>query len=455
MTSKQHTILAFLLISSLLSFFRIDIPPMTKAEESFSLHWGILSIFGTFPINSDSWGAFADQAPYLSLGETPFVNPPLPMWGMVAWSKLMGETLPSTRFLSCILAMCSLISLYFIGKNLGKSQYAMYASGSLAGSLIWNDTARHASPEIWGITFLLTSLALSFGILNLHETKLSRSFLTACLLLISSTALTLSSFTNIVIFSGIILLLLALYKPSKMHIAFLVSPIILGAIVGYTWFLNMDLPYASQIVDTLQQVRYIPTSSDIQTMLIDFSLLPFFLIGIFAGIQSIIKKEKNQAAFVLAISWFVLSYVGSGFTSAILPSFILIALQGVNSFDAVISSIKVKWIFISISFFMAAFGIAPRLLEGLLQFVVNQQFSMYGIIPILGIIGILITIFLKEEKLRTLVYNAMARIILALVIAAMIKVAFANLLGKTRITKDALVYSQNNVIQYYSIRETI
>ncbi|MGA1435425.1 MAG: hypothetical protein ACO34C_07990, partial [Candidatus Kapaibacteriota bacterium] len=100
---------------------------MTKAEESFSLHWGILSIFGTLPINSDSWGAFADQAPYLSLGETPFVNPPLPMWGMVAWSKLMGETLPSTRFLSCILAMCSLISLYFIGKNLGKSEYAMYA----------------------------------------------------------------------------------------------------------------------------------------------------------------------------------------------------------------------------------------------------------------------------------------------------------------------------------------
>lgn len=428
---------------------------MTKAEESFSLHWGILSIFGTIPINSDSWGAFADQAPYLSLGETPFVNPPLPMWGMVAWSKLMGETLPSTRFLSCILAMCSLISLYFIGKNLGKSEHAMYASGFLAGSLIWNDTARHASPEIWGITFLLTSLALSFGILNLHETKLSRSFLTSCLLLISSTALMLSSFSAIVIFIGIVLLLLALYKPSKMRIAFLGSPVILGAIVGDAWFLNMDLPYASQIVDTVQQVRYIPTSSDIQTMLIDFSLLPFFLIGIFAGIQSIIKKEKNQAAFLLAISWFVLSYVGSGFTSAILPSFILIALRGVNSFDAVISSIKVKWIFISISFFMAAFGIAPRLLEGLFQLVMNQQFSMYGIIPTLGIIGILITIFLKEDKMRTLVYNAMARIILALVIAAMIKVAFANLLGKTRVPKDALVYSQNNAIQYYSIRETI
>jgi hypothetical protein len=40
----------------------------------------------------------------------------------------------------------------------------------------------------------------------------------------------------------------------------------------------------------------------------------------------------------------------------------------------------------------------------------------------------------------------MHKIILALVIASMIKVAFANLLGKTRISPDALVYLQQKTM---------
>jgi hypothetical protein len=53
---------------------------------------------------------------------------------------------------------------------------------------------------------------------------------------------------------------------------------------------------------------------------------------------------------------------------------------------------------------------------------------------------------LKSDTLNHLVYTAMHKIILALVIASMIKVAFANLLGKTRISPDALVYLQQKTM---------
>ncbi|MFM7338529.1 MAG: hypothetical protein ACKO2H_00310, partial [Bacteroidota bacterium] len=132
-------------------------------------------------------------------------------------------------------------------------------------------------------------------------------------------------------------------------------------------------------------------------------------------------------------SWFILAYVITGFSFVILPSFILIAIYGLNNMDELIQSIKVKWICISLSFLIAACGIAPRLLDGLSQLILHQQLSIYGIIPSMAILFILATVLLfNAEKLRLLFYTAMSRIFITLVVAAMIKVAFANFLGKTR-----------------------
>jgi|GEM_PF-563819 len=445
MTSRQHTIIAFLLISALLSFFRIDIPGMTKAEERFSLHWGILSIFGTTPLESDSWGAFTDQAPYLSLGETPFVNPPLPMWGTVAWVKVMGETLPTSRFLSCILAMLSLIAMYFIAGNLGTSNHAMYASGFLAGSLIWNDIARHASPEIWGITFLLISIACILPLFKDSLHSLIARVLVSIGLTIACTCLILSSFSYSLLFMCFAVLYGILSKPSAQQARFIIPSIIIGFFIGYAWFLRMDLPYLSQMLDTLKQVHYVPSSMDIQTFIIDAALMPFFVVGLMSGMQSLFRiKDKQQGiSFIMTCGWLLFAYAFMGFSIGILPPFILIALHGIGSFHGFVSSKRVQWILISSSFVIAAFGIAPRLVEGL-SLLMNQQIvTVYGIIPLIAILMIFISAFiLKSETLNHLVYTAMHKIILALVISSMIKVAFANLLGKTRISPDALVYMQ-------------
>jgi 4-amino-4-deoxy-L-arabinose transferase-like glycosyltransferase len=422
---------------------------MTKAEERFSLHWGILSIFGTTPLESDTWGAFTDQAPYLSLGETPFVNPPLPMWGTVAWVKVMGETLPSSRFLSCVLALLSLIAMYFIAGKLGTSNHAMYASGFLAGSLIWNDIARHASPEIWGITFLLISIACILPLLKYTLHSLISRILVSIGLTIALCCLILSSFTYSLLFMSFVVLYGILSRPTAQQVKFIIPSIIIGFLIGYAWFLKMDLPYMSQMIDTLKQAHYIPSSMDFQTFIIDGALMPFFIVGFISGIQSLIRIKDMQKgiSFMMACGWLFLTYAFTGFSFGILPPFILIALHGIGSFHVFVSSKRVQWILISISFVLAAFGIAPRMVEGLALMMTQQDVTVYGIIPLIAILLIFISAFiLKSDTLNHLVYTAMHKIILALVIASMIKVAFANLLGKTRISPDALVYLQQKTM---------
>jgi hypothetical protein len=441
MTSKQHTLIAFLLISALLSFFRIDLPGMTVAEEDFSLHWGILSIFGTTPWTADSWGAFADQAPYLSFGKSPFVNTPLPMWAMVGWTNITSQTLPNTRFLSAILATIGLFSSYFISKRFLKSEHALFAPGFLAGSLMWNDTARHASQEIWGITFVLMSTAFFISMLFSQRSQWSSMLLMSVGLCISVFILMLSSFAGIALFLAIALTATIIFLPNTKILWFGISSITLGMLGGYSWYWQMDFPFFSQIIDSLQLAHYVPFGLDLQTLIIDFALLPFFIAGLIIGIkQFFINDGTFPKAFLFMLIWFLLAYGIFGFSTMIIPPFAIISLMGLLSINTTVQSIRVHWILIGLALVFSAFGIAPRLVEGMSKGIFNQEWSIVGLIPLLLLIGIPVSsMLMKKETISKLAYSAMSRALITLVIAALIKVAFANLLGKTRIEPEKLV----------------
>jgi hypothetical protein len=440
MTSKQHTLIAFLLISALLSFFRIDLPGMTVAEEDFSLHWGILSIFGTTPWTADSWGAFADQAPYLSFGKSPFVNTPLPMWAMVGWTNITSQTLPNTRFLSAILATIGLFSSYFISKRFLKSEHALFAPGFLAGSLMWNDTARHASQEIWGITFVLMSTAFFISMLFSQRSQWSSMLLMSVGLCISVFILMLSSFAGIALFLAIALTATIIFLPNAKILWFGISSITLGMLGGYSWYWQMDFPYFSQIIDSLKLAHYVPFGLDLQTLIIDFALLPFFIAGLIIGIKQFFINDAFPKAFLFMLIWFLLAYGIFGFSTMIIPPFAVISLMGLLSINTSIQSIRVLWILIGFALVFSAFGIAPRLVEGMSKGIFNQEWSIVGLIPLLLLIGIPVSsMLMKKETISKLAYSAMSRALITLVIAALIKVAFANLLGKTRIEPEKLV----------------
>jgi hypothetical protein len=441
MTSKQHTLIAFLLISALLSFFRIDLPGMTVAEEDFSLHWGILSIFGTTPWTADSWGAFADQAPYLSFGKSPFVNTPLPMWAMVAWTNITSQTLPNTRFLSAFLASIALCSYYFIAKRFLKSEYALFAPGFLAGSLMWNDTARHASQEIWGITFVLMSTAFFISMIFSQRSHWYSILLMSLGLYISVLILMLSSFAGIALFLAIALTATIIFLPNAKILWFGISSITLGMLGGYSWYWQMDFPFFSQIIDSIKLAHYIPKGMDLHTIIIDFALLPFFIAGLIIGVKQLfINDDKFPKAFLFTLIWFLLAYGIFGFSVMIIPPFAVISLMGLSSINTTIQSIRIHWILIGFALIFSSFGIAPRLVEGMSKGLFNQEWSIVGLIPILFLIGIPVSsMLMKKEAISKLTNTAMSRALITLVIAALIKVAFANLLGKTRIEPEKLV----------------
>ncbi len=424
---------------------------MTTAEENFSLQWGILSIFGTTPFTADSWGAFADQGPYLSFGETPFVHPPFPMWAMVAWTNLTSQTLPNTRMLSAILAMLALFSSYFIAKRFLKVEHAIYAPGFLAGSLMWNDSARHASPEIWGITFVLMSLALTLSMIFSRHNSLLSSLLMSFGLFLSVMILMLSSFAGIALFLTVCCIALVMFRPQLQTNILLISSVVLGCLGGLSWYWTMDFPVLSQIVDTIALSEYIPHGLGLNTLIIDFALLPFFISGLIIGFRKLFTQEYSQM-FVFLIAWFVISYGIFGFSTMIIPPFAFVALMGLLSANLSIQSLRLRWILIAYAMILSAFGIAPRLVDAMGNGLFNQTWTAIGIIPLLLLIAIPLSTFLmSKDALSKLTFTAMSRALITLVIAALIKVAFANLLGKTRIAPEQLVRNEMHVIQSFQV----
>jgi len=266
-------------------------------------------------------------------------------------------------------------------------------------------------------------------------------------LCISVLILTLSSFAGIALFLAIALTATIIFLPNAKILLFGISSIILGILGGYSWYWQMDFPFFSQILDSIQLAHYIPKGLDLHTLIIDFALLPFFIAGLIIGIkQFFINDGTFPKAFLFMLIWFLLAYGIFGFSTMIIPPFAVISLMGLLSINTKIRSIRIHWILIGLALVFSAFGIAPRLVEAMGKGIFNQEWSILGLIPLLLLIGIPISsIIMKKEALSKLSYSAMSRALITLVIAALIKVAFANLLGKTRIEPDKLVKNDQQI----------
>jgi hypothetical protein len=251
----------------------------------------------------------------------------------------------------------------------------------------------------------------------------------------------LSSFAGIALFLAIALTATIIFLPNAKILWFGISSITLGMLGGYSWYWQMDFPFFSQIIDSLQLAHYVPFGLDLQTLIIDFALLPFFIAGLIIGIkQFFINDGTFPKAFLFMLIWFLLAYGIFGFSTMIIPPFAIISLMGLLSINTTVQSIRVHWILIGLALVFSAFGIAPRLVEGMSKGIFNQEWSIVGLIPLLLLIGIPVSsMLMKKETVSKLAYSAMSRALITLVIAALIKVAFANLLGKTRIEPEKLV----------------
>ena len=426
---------------------------MSKKEESFSLHWGLLSIFGgdQGENTTNKWGAYTDQAPYLSLGESPFVEPPLPIWGTNWWAKFAGQTIPSTRALSAIIAALGLLGFYLVSKTFLSKELSVFAPGFLAGSLIWNGYARQSTQDIWGITFLLLSSFVIFSFYKRENTFYSIWKLIGYPLLIAlcTVLLGLSSFIGF----GLFLILSTLYiiiNPIKPLFTILsLFGIVIGAGLSMIWYVNMDLPFWSQISAALFGFTFSFSLSALESILTDFSLIPATIAGlILLPISHRLFKSTATLHFTpkkswFLISWFIVSFLlTSQFSIFMLPIYILLALTCIEILPKLAINRGIIWMIISSMILIALFGIIPRIPHAFINMIHKQTYSIPGIICVILCIIPFIGFILPDKIVKEINARLLLSIVIVLVIAGLIKVAFSNILGIAPPQSSPAVFSE-------------
>lgn len=190
-------------------------------------------------------GAYTDQAPYLSLGEAPFVEPPLPIWGVSWWAKFAGQTIPSTRALSAIIAALGLLGFYLLSNTFLSKELSLLAPSFLAGSLIWNGYARQSTQDIWGITFFLTFYRFHIFFLQKENTFYSIWKIIGYPLLITlcTVLLGLSSFIGFGLFLILSFLFIIIHPIKPLFTILSVFGIVIGVGLSMIWYVKMDLPF--------------------------------------------------------------------------------------------------------------------------------------------------------------------------------------------------------------------
>ena len=408
---------------------------MSKDEEGFSLHWGLISLFGNDPISGgDSWGAFTDQAPYVSMGESPFITPPLPMWGMVYWTKAFDQKLPITRTLSALIAALGLIGFYFIAKYVLPSEFSMFAPGFLAGSLIWNGFARQATSEIWGITILIAIVGTILFYSYKKEKNILHSILYSVFLAIGISLLSLSSFSGFGLALMIIPMLVILLQPTLLFSVLTFAGLSIGTLTGLSWYYSMDFPFWSQVRDSLFTFHHLFDQSLLQSVLSDLIFFPFVLVGLisFAFTKSNAWNKAKWKMHAFLAFWLLISTLAtSHFSQFSIVPLILFGLSSIEQFNEHISKASVRWLVLTSTYIIALFGIIPRLPHAAINILSGSPINLIGIIAAIILIFIPIAGFLLPKRFLD-EYNArmMVSLIMILFIASMVKITFANYLGK-------------------------
>jgi 4-amino-4-deoxy-L-arabinose transferase-like glycosyltransferase len=413
---------------------------MSNKEESFSLHWGLLSIFGGDQGEnaSNKWGAYTDQAPYLSLGESPFVEPPLPIWGASWWAKFAGQTIPSTRALSAIIAALGLLGFYLLSTKFLSKDLSVFAPGFLAGSLIWNGYARQSTQDIWGITFFLLSSAFIFSFYKKENTFYSIWMIIGYPLLIAlcTVLLGLSSFIGFGLFLILSLLFIIIHPIKPLFTILSLFGIVIGTGLSMIWYVKMDLPFWSQISAALFGFTFSFSLSGIESILTDFSLIPAAIAGLIVlPFSHRLLKSTSTLHSIPKNSWFLITwfivtfFLTSQFSIFIPPIYILVALKCIEILPKLAINKGFIWMIASSMSLIALFGIIPRIPHALINMIQNQLYSIPGIICVILCIIPFLGFILPEKIVKEINARILISIVIVLLIAGIIKVAFSNILG--------------------------
>jgi hypothetical protein len=125
-----------------------------------------------------------------------------------------------------------------------------------------------------------------------------------------------------------------------------------------------------------------------------------------------------------------------------LPIYILLALTCIEILPKLAINRGIIWMIISSMILIALFGIIPRIPHAFINMIHKQTYSIPGIICVILCIIPFIGFILPDKIVKESNARLLFSIVIVLVIAGIIKVAFSNILGIAPPQSSPAVFSE-------------
>ncbi len=313
MTSRQHTVVAVILVLTGLYLMRLSGTEIQPWDE------GLYAVRAKSILEFNAWW---DQTPHTLGGLYSSTAPPFVPW-LVALS--MSAIGPSTIAVRLPIILCSAIALwmmYLIARRIVTFEHSLLAVCVLAGTLQWALLARQAMTEVplmmWCLVALWSTLVWNEDISNKVRSNRDRAS-TWWPPVVFGIALGMALLTKMLV-SFVPLLFLApliIYRwKSSRFMLMCASALLIAAAVAAPWYIMMastynmsfltGVPFAHLVTEVEGNTKVLGPLFYINQLVVGHAVLVLALIFVaVAMVKRALLPPASQHAAIAVMSWFV------------------------------------------------------------------------------------------------------------------------------------------------------
>lgn len=418
---------------------------------------------------------FWDQTEYSLGGLYSSTYPPLSVWAIAGFMKLLGDNAFSIRLFSALCSFFSIFLIFYLSKRLLDDDLSLIAALLLAGTTIWNLYSRQGMTDIPLVFFYLLALFAVFNFIESSEHK--KEYLWAFVFFLAFVcALMTKIIVSLLPIAFVIFAFFMKINTRKKILLILATLCSLG--LASLWYFYMSGKYGSDFTNALLAPHLYSTVENnmsrigifyyINQLIVanPFTLLAFFFIFYFLVKYKQIKSLFNESEFKIAVFfliWFVTLFIIFSLAPTkmphyslyfLVPSIVLTLLFYTTALNQDISSKLKALIFLLIltSFFWA---FNPSLRLKFRSFNTISNLDMYEtIIVVVLLFGFFIAILTKKQKLRTIPNRFYSYLLIAFLVTLLLRILIINIFITTGYaqggynTAEILINSGKNSFVY-------
>lgn len=395
---------------------------------------------------------FWDQTEY-SLGALySSTYPPLSVWAMAGFMKLLGDNAFSIRLFSALCSFFSIFLIFFLSKRLLDEDLSLIAGFLLAGTTLWNHFSRQGMTDVPLVFFFLLALLAVFNFIE--STELKKEYFWAFVFFLAFVcALMTKIIVSLLPIAFVVFAFFMKINTKKKIILLITTLSSLG--LASIWYIYMSGKYGSAFTNALLAPHlYSSVESNISRIGIfyylnqfivtnPFSILAFVFLFYFLAKNKQVKSLFNETQYKIVLfflCWFVVLFIIFSIAPTkmahyslyfLVPSIVL-TLLFYATFLKNENSSKLKaiiFLLILTSFF---WSYHPNLRLKFRSFNTISNLDVYEtIIVAILLFGYFIAILTKKQKLSKIPKKLYSYILVALLSTILLRILIINLYSNT------------------------